>query len=83
LRSVRNHLERTGNWEYRKIRRALSLLSDYAQADAADHDDDLADVAGDFVRYAIDELAEMTEELDDRYAVEEQPPETPAPDSTV
>ena len=58
-------------------------LPDYAQADEADRDDDLADVAGDFIRYAIDDLSKMTEELDDRYAIEEQTPrprepETPA-----
>jgi hypothetical protein len=60
------------SWKYRKIGRALKVLSDYARADAVHRDDDLADVAGDFVRYAIDELRQMTEELDDRYAVEEE-----------
>jgi hypothetical protein len=70
-------------WEFRKIRRALTVLRDYAQADEADRDDDLADVAGDFVRYAIEDLTDMTEELDDRYAVEEDGPSTLAPDSSA
>jgi hypothetical protein len=55
-------------WEYSKIRRALQVLREYAKHDEGKRDDDLADVAGDFLRYAIDYLKVMTEELDERYS---------------
>jgi len=60
----------TWQWEFRKLHRALALIKDYATSNEFGTDDDLADVLADFVRYAIDGLKEMTEELDGRYSSE-------------
>ena len=40
-------------WEYRKLHRALSLLREYCSFSPQSADDDLADVLGDYVRYAL------------------------------
>ena len=58
-------------WPYRKLDCALRRLSDYATVNTFGTDDDLADVLADYVQWAVAELRDMTEELDDRYA--EQP----------
>jgi hypothetical protein len=57
-------------YEYRKLHRALQVLEEYGRG-TSDIDDDLADVCGWFVRYAIDDLRELTEEIDARYAAGE------------
>lgn len=53
-------------WEYRKLARALSGLTEYSQS--VHSDEDLADVLGDYVRYATDYLMALTSELDEKYA---------------
>ena len=55
-------------WEYRKLHKALGLLQDYGGPNRFNTDGDLADVLADFVRSAIGELRDLTEELDEKYA---------------
>ena len=55
-------------WAYQKLDCALRRLKDHTSGAASDTDDDLADVLADYVRYGIDDLKELTEELDDQYS---------------
>jgi hypothetical protein len=52
-------------WEFRKLARALAGLTDYGRS--VHSDVDLADVFGDYVRYAVGHLMRLTQEVDDEY----------------
>ena len=60
-------------WSYRKLECALGRLREYGSVPSSPRtEDDLAAVLSDYVRCAIDELKEMTEELDDQYFGKEE-----------
>jgi hypothetical protein len=59
-------------WSIPFVMRALSLLEDYVGANKSNCDDDLADVAAEYVRYAVADYREMTLEIDKRYEAARQ-----------
>jgi hypothetical protein len=59
-------------WTIPFVMRALSLLDDYVGANRSNCDDDLADVAAEYVRYAVTDYREMTLEIDKRYEAARQ-----------